>query len=245
MTAAHAAYARYIPAAWASLRSQSHRDWTWRVQVDGPPGDVLDALVACGAAADDRVRTAAHGTGEGPAVARNIALGMCTASLVQNLDADDELEDHALATLTDALGAHPWAGFAVGHARDLFPDGTLRSHSLPLSTGVLQRGALPAAWTTTPPEAYRLPVHPAGVMWHRSLLLALGGWSALRGVEDTATLMAGSALAAGVLIDTPTLRYRRHGTQRSLEKSDFSGGGGAVFPDSTTSRSPRSGVPVA
>ncbi|WP_261575187.1 hypothetical protein [Frankia gtarii] len=27
-----------------------------------------------------------------------------------------------------------------------------------------------------------------GAMWRRALLLALGGWAALRGVEDTATL---------------------------------------------------------
>ncbi|WP_261564909.1 hypothetical protein [Frankia gtarii] len=34
-------------------------------------------------------------------------------------------------------------------------------------------------------------------------------------VLDTATLIAGSALATGILLDIPTLCYRRHDAQRS------------------------------
>ncbi|WP_131785433.1 glycosyltransferase [Protofrankia symbiont of Coriaria ruscifolia] len=225
LTAVHAGYARYLPAAWTSLADQSHPDWTWHVQIDGLAGPARKALAACGALTDPRVRVAAHGTLEGPAVARNIALGRCDAPVVQNLDADDELEAHTLASLTDALREHPSAGFAVGHARDLFPDGTLRDCPLPLRPGVLPRGTLLAAWST---DGDHPPVHPAGVMWQRSLLLALGGWSALHRIEDTATLIAASALADGVLIDTPTLRYRRHGAQRSRQISEFSGGGGQI-----------------
>jgi hypothetical protein len=62
-------------------------------------------------------------------------------------------------------------------------------------------------------------------MWRRNLLIAVGGWAALRGVEDTATLIAGSALAPGVLLDVPTLRYRRHEAQLSRNLENFSGGG--------------------
>jgi hypothetical protein len=62
-------------------------------------------------------------------------------------------------------------------------------------------------------------------MWHRELLLDLGGWSAMRGMEDTGTLMAASARAAGVLLDVPTLRYRRHPGQISRSASKFVGGG--------------------
>ncbi len=229
VTAAHLDYARYLPAAWESLRRQTSPHWTWRLQLDGPPDETaeLDAILdACGASADGRVSIGRHGTREGPAVTRNIALGGCIEQFVQNLDADDELEPHTLAALRGALTAHPTAGYAVGHARDLRPDGTLEPAPLDLPPGELARGALAVRWQAKLATGRVLPpVHPAGVMWRRTLLITLGGWSALRGVEDTATLLAGSALATGVLLDLPTLRYRQHDAQHSRQHEKFSGGG--------------------
>ncbi len=180
LTAVHAGYTRYLPAAWRSLCAQTHTDWTWFVQVDGARSpEVTAALIGCGAADDPRLRLAFNGTREGPAITRNIALGRISATLVQNLDADDELEPTALAALSTALDAEPSAGFAVGPARDLLTSGELRSFPWDFTAGSLPRGALLEAWNTTP-GAYRLPVHPAGVMWRRDLLLAAGGWAALR-----------------------------------------------------------------
>ncbi|WP_053726467.1 glycosyltransferase [Streptomyces sp. WM6378] len=97
VTAVHAPYSAFLPLAWQSLLDQSHTAWRWLVQIDGPPADVLDALTGCGAAADPRVAIASHGTTEGPAVTRNVALGRTTAPFVQNVDADDELELEALS----------------------------------------------------------------------------------------------------------------------------------------------------
>ncbi|MFC7221200.1 glycosyltransferase family 2 protein [Streptomyces polyrhachis] len=223
VTAVHAQYARYLPAAWASLRAQSHPEWSWLVQIDGPDAAaVREVLAACGAAADRRVSVRAHGTPEGPGTARNIALGRSGAPLVQNLDADDELEPPALAVLVRALAADARLGFAVGRARDLTENGELREFTLPLPAGTLRRGALLAAWDRDPDG--RLPVHPAGVMWRRALLVELGGWSALGYMEDTGTLIPASAWADGVLVGSPTLRYRKHAGQRS-STPDFDGGG--------------------
>ena len=222
VTAVHAPYARFLASVWSSLDAQSHREWTWLVQIDGPDKAVRDALEACGAATDPRVRVAVNGTSEGPAVTRNLALARADAPLIQNVDADDELEPGTLSVLVTALAEHPGAGFAVGHARDLLPDGQLRGHALPLSPGPIARGALLDAWRGT------LPVHPAGAMWRRSLLLALGGWSALYGMEDTGLLMAASATSEGVLVDAPTLRYRKHADQTSAQPSLFAGAGEQV-----------------
>jgi glycosyltransferase involved in cell wall biosynthesis len=219
VTAVHAPYAAYLPALWESLRGQTHRDWSWLVQIDGPSEAVRKTLDACGAAADRRVHVAGNGTGEGPAVTRNVALGRGRAPLVQNADADDVLERQALEALSAGLAAHPSAGFAVGHARDLRRDGRLVSHELPVPPGLLERGTLLRTWRN------RLPVHPAGAMWRRQLLTGLGGWAALHGMEDTGALMAASAVADGVLVDVDTLRYRRHPGQRSRQKSEFAGGG--------------------
>ncbi|MDI3405318.1 glycosyltransferase [Streptomyces cavernicola] len=225
VTAVHAPHAGFLPDAWRSLLAQSHDDWTWLVQTDGPDDAVHKTLASCGAAYDPRVRIDGNGTSEGPAVTRNLALGRAHAPLVQNLDADDELEPDALSLLAGELESAPELGFAVGRARDLLPDGTLVDHALPVRPGLLPRGALLTGWATDGRGPYRLPVHPAGTMWRRSLLLTLGGWSALRGMEDTGLLMAASAAGPGLLLDQPTLRYRKHVGQTSTAPSEFRGGG--------------------
>lgn len=229
VTAVHSAYAEFLPAADASLRSQTHARWRWLVQVDGPTADsVRTALAVSGASSDPRVVVDCSGTFVGPAVARNQALARSDAHWVQNLDADDQLEPGAVEALASAVCEHPSAGFAVGRARDLLPDGRLVEHDLPVRPGPQPRGALPAAWLDRPADdgRYRLPVHPAGVLWHRLLVVHLGGWSALFGMEDTGLLMAASAAAEGVVVDTPTLRYRKHPRQlsASAQRADFDGG---------------------
>ncbi|MFE3445941.1 glycosyltransferase family 2 protein [Nocardia sp. NPDC059180] len=224
VTAVHADYARFLPAAWESLRAQTHTAWAWLVQIDGPASAVRTALVGCGAAEDARVRIATNGTREGPAVTRNVALGRTTAPFIQNLDADDELEPGALTALATALDTHPVAGFAVGQARDLLGSGDLVEFPLPFTPGPIARGALVSHWETEPGR-YLLPVHPAGVMWRRDLLLAAGGWSALYNMEDTGLLMTASALAPGIVVEEVTLRYRRHRNQRSTQTTNFEGGG--------------------
>ncbi|MGH3864491.1 glycosyltransferase [Actinokineospora sp.] len=228
VTAVHSGYARFLPDAWRSLRSQSYPRWTWLLQVDGADDtEVRAALAECGALSDPRLRLAANGTREGTAVTRNVALGRGTAPLVQTLDADDLLEPRAIAVLADALRARPAAGYAAGHARDLLPTGELREHHLSLRTGPIARGALVGEWVTEPGR-YRVPLHPAGVMWRRELVVVAGGWSGLRSMEDTGLLMAVSAIAEGVLVEQNTLRYRKHPAQQSAKRSKFIGGGAQI-----------------
>ncbi|MEU2719720.1 glycosyltransferase family A protein [Streptomyces smyrnaeus] len=215
VTAVHAAYASFLPNLWKSLREQTHPRWTWWVEIDGDADEVTEVLSGCGAALDPRVRVGAHGGAPlGPAIVRNLALHRGRGRYVQTADADDELEPEALSLLVAALAEHPGTGFALGQARDLLPDGRLRTVPLPLPPGLLERGTLAAHWTTTE-EAYRVPVHPAGAMYVRELVTLLGGWQAAEGMEDTALLMAASAATPGVLLPQATLRYRRHADQRS------------------------------
>jgi hypothetical protein len=223
VTAAHAPHAGFVASAWDSLRAQTMTDWSWSVQIDGPPNPVLAALAECGAADNDQVQVAVNGTQEGPAVSRNVALGRSRAPLVQNLDVDDKLEPDALATLAGALADSPDAGFAFGHARDLLPNGDLLTHPLPLQPGLIPRGQLVERWAPAS-DGYRVPAHPAGVMWRRSLLLVTGGWPALHRMEDTGLLMSASALAPAILVDKPTLQYRKHSGQVSANTSVFEGG---------------------
>ncbi|WP_040695771.1 glycosyltransferase family A protein [Nocardia vinacea] len=225
VTAVHSSYARYLPAAWRSLCAQTHQDWRWLIQVDDEsPASVLAALGDCGAADDPRISLAVNGSHESPAITRNVALGRATAPLIQNLDADDELAPTALAALSAALLAHPTAGFAVGPTQDLLSSGELVEFPLPFEPGLLPRGVLVRAWSAD----HRLPVHPAGVMWRRELLLITGGWAAMRGMEDTGLLISASAIAPGVVVDTITLRYRKHRQQLSSRTIFFEGQGDQI-----------------
>lgn len=223
VTAVHAAYARFLPAAWKSLQEQTFHEWRWLIQVDGSVSDVESSLIACGAGDDPRVSLAANGTRVGTAITRNVALGRATAPLIQNLDADDELEPTALHTLSSALTTHPGTGFAAGPARDLLVSGALIEVAIPFPPGRIPRGALLDAWISHP--SARLPVHPAGIMWHRDLLITLGGWTAFHTMEDTGLLMAASATTSAVIVEQPVLRYRRHRAQTSTKTSSFEGGG--------------------
>ncbi|GAB3668390.1 glycosyltransferase family 2 protein [Actinocorallia lasiicapitis] len=222
LTAVHEPNARFLADAWRSLRAQDHTDWTWFVQLDGAPEPMLDALKACGAAADPRVEIDAHLVRVAPANARNLALARGDAPLVQNLDGDDLLEPSALTLLSTALAAVPEAGYAAGRARDLHADGSLRDVDLPLKPGIIPPGAIADAWRTSP-EDYRVPLHPAGVMWRRDAIRA--GWPALHGMEDTGLLIMVARDRPGILLDAPTLRYRLHPGQSSREPRIFAGGG--------------------
>lgn len=222
VTAVHAAYGHFLPAAWQSLRAQTFSEWRWLVQVDGPLGEVHERLLDCGALDDTRVSLEANGIRAGAAITRNVALGRTTIPLIQNLDADDELEPTALTELRTALQCCPDAGFAAGPARDLLLSGELREVPIPVPPGRAARGTLVDAWAHS---AGRLPIHPAGVMWRRELLVTLGGWAAFHGMEDTGLLIAASATAAAVVVRGPTLRYRRHRAQTSTRSSGFRGGG--------------------
>jgi hypothetical protein len=51
MTAGNAAYARFLPPAWAPLRAHTHTSRTWVMEIDGPgtARPVREALSRCAA----------------------------------------------------------------------------------------------------------------------------------------------------------------------------------------------------
>lgn len=201
-----------------SLRAQrglGPAGWEWVVQFDGPAPELPPELAEAEAAGLLRVAASRRPGGGGPAEARNRGLARCRAAMVQNLDADDELEPSALAVLSDALLRRPTAAYAAGDARDLLPDGSLHSVPLELLPGVLAPGAIYHRWRTEPASAYSVPLHPAGIMWRRSALWEFGCWPALWGMDDTALLMVISSVREGVYVAADTLRYRRHAGQLS------------------------------
>jgi hypothetical protein len=163
---------------------------------------------------DPRVRIAFNGQRLGPATSRNRALARAAARYVQNLDVDDQLLPGALTTLAALLDRHAEAAFAFGCAVDAHPDGTTREIAPPFAPGLVVAGHIPACWRSEAGD-YRVPIHPAGIMWRRETLFVVGGWTALWAVDDTALLMAASALFDAVCTHKPTFLYRRHAAQLS------------------------------
>jgi hypothetical protein len=77
---------------------------------------------------------------------------------------------------------------------DLLPDGTTVGFDSDPPAGRLERGTIVGHWRT---HNYRLPVHPTTVCIRRSLVMALGGWMAVPGSEDTGMLVAAGAVSVG------------------------------------------------
>ncbi len=218
ITAVHPPSLPYLAAAHASLVAQrmpAGWSWEWLRQEDGPTGATVG---------DEDPRTSA-GTGRkgGPAIARNLALARARGALIRVLDADDVLTPGALARDIGALMSHPDANWATSRALDLTPDGSTKFPPAARPDGPLSDGPLRGADVVRyfQEHGYRLLVHPATLCVRRDMLVALGGWMALPGGEDTGLLLAAAAISDGYFTDEPGLLYRKHDAQATAA-SDWS-----------------------
>ncbi|MFI9788999.1 glycosyltransferase family 2 protein [Kitasatospora sp. NPDC051984] len=218
VTPVHAAALRYLPTAYESLAAQilpDGWDWEWLIQVDGGDGSEVPA----GLRTDLRVKPGGSRTG-GPGVARTMAWGRSSGTLVKVLDADDVLTPGALGRDIDVLEQHPDVGWTVSRVLDLMPDGTLRHYTLgDPDGGRMTRGALFDYWSTS----HRPQVHPATLCVRADLLALAGGWMALPASEDTALLMALDVLSNGYFIEETGLHYRKHPEQTTAHASHTKG----------------------
>jgi len=105
----------FLPAAVDSLRSQSMTDWELVVIDDGSPGDAEAALGD--ALSDPRVRLEILPRNGGLGAALNRGLELTSAPYVAYLPSDDLYFAEHLATLADALDAHPDSPLACAGIR--------------------------------------------------------------------------------------------------------------------------------
>ncbi len=97
--------APWIGDALASVRAQTHRDWSLVLVDDGSVDATVDAATGF---ADPRIRLLRQ-VNAGVAVARNRGLTASASDAILFLDADDWLAPEALARLAGALGQAPTA----------------------------------------------------------------------------------------------------------------------------------------
>jgi glycosyltransferase involved in cell wall biosynthesis len=215
LTAAYNADAALLLEAYNSIDAAvGSLTWEWIIQFDGD-AIALDEKIT----SDKRVKLSANGRHCGAAVTRNIALTRCCGKFVQNLDADDILLPTAIVDLSAALFAHHDSVLAFGRHLELMTDGTTNIYPSVLSPGVVPAGLVFEKWM----NCTFLPIHPAGILWRKDVILAYGGWAALPAGEDTALLVAATQHHTCVFIDRQTFVYRRHADQFSHSQGFIEG----------------------
>ncbi len=188
-----------LPAGWA---------WEWVVQEDGRGGAAAAILP------DDPRISFGDGRPGGVAITRNLALSRARGEYVKNLDQDDVLIPGVLARDIAVLGADPEVYWTTSRALDLLPDGSTAGVETDPEGGRLEIGFVPEQWRA---RGYRLTVHPATLCLRRELAVALGGWMAVPGSDDTGLLVAASTLCAGYFHREPGLLYRKWPGQESAQ----------------------------
>lgn len=201
----------HLSAAYDSLRQQVMPpgwEWEWIVQEDGTSKIAEEILPK-----DDRIRFG-YGRHGGVAITRNLALSQCKGELVKNLDQDDVLCAGVLERDSTVLSKHGDVAWTTSRVLDLLPDGSTIGFDNDPPEGKLEPGTVVDHWRS---HNYRLPVHPTTICIRRRLAVALGGWMAVPGSDDTGLLTAASVVSAGYFHGEVGLLYRKWPGQGSAQ----------------------------
>lgn len=198
---------RFLGELYESIKRQDLPDgsWEWLLQVDTDHEIHLDVDLD-----DPHVHVRYNGVQQGAAGTRNMALNRVRGRYVRNIDDDDVLPPNALAPAIEIAESDARIGYVTGPVIDLMDDGSLVDFPDDLPPGEIAIGTLVDAWRD---RDYFGVVHPTCLFVRTGLVLALGGWTALAGSEDTALLMCLNTVALGWQLPTPVLYYRKHSGQ--------------------------------
>jgi hypothetical protein len=205
--------ADYIGEAYDSLAVQELPEgwrWEWLVQQDGPEGAVPLPPD------DSRISFRVSNRWGRQALARNIALSRAQGDLIKVLDADDMLTPGSLARDIDVLSSRLEITWTLARSLNYLPDGTTTRFPANPEPGPIDQDVIFPYWETHGEP----PVHPASLCVRRQALLALGGWMAVPGAEDTGLLLALNATSTGYFIDEPGLLHRRWPGQTTASRPD-------------------------
>jgi GT2 family glycosyltransferase/SAM-dependent methyltransferase len=113
----------YLRRAIESVLAQTYPHWELCVADDGSTAEHVRPVLEEYAARDDRVKLAPPGRHGGIAAASNAALALASGRYVALLDHDDEIAEHALYRMAQAIVADPTADMLYSDEDKLQPDG--------------------------------------------------------------------------------------------------------------------------
>lgn len=192
VTASYDPVPEYLEAAYESVVSQEMPyGWSleWVVQEDGAKGRRANEILP-----DHALIQLGGGRKLGVSHTRNLALARATGELIKNLDQDDVLTPGVLARDIDVLTKNADIQWVTSAALDLLEDGSTVAIGSDPPAGRINRGHLVNWWRD---RQYSLPVHPTTLCIRRPLAVALGGWMAMPGSDDTGLLIAASVVSPG------------------------------------------------
>jgi glycosyltransferase involved in cell wall biosynthesis len=194
--------ARFLAAAVASVRAQTHRDCECILVNDGSTDDT--AAVAATLA----VRTIDQ-PNRGVSEARNAGLAVAAGELVVFLDADDELLPDAIRRGTTVLASDPDADAVVGRCQPIDADGGPRlAFHAPIDAARLYDEWLLRNFVWTPGAA----------MFRRRALDRIGGFpSRLGPAADYAVYLRLARESRVRFVDEALVRYRQHDASMSRD----------------------------
>ena len=202
---------------WASLKAQTHTDWTWVVWDDSP--DDLTWRHLWGLAADERHRLTAHRSmtpsGGNIGKVKRQAFMVAEGDILVELDHDDELTPDALALIAEAF-EDPEVGFAYSDWCEIndrgewcrYPEGWAFGYGSDYEIA-------PGQWVMRAPEINRTtmshivsaPNHVRA--WRASVYRALGGHDPTLPVADDYDLCVRTILETK-WVHIPRMIYRQH-----------------------------------
>jgi GT2 family glycosyltransferase len=113
----------YLRLAIDSVLRQTYPHWELCIADDGSTAEHVRPVLEEYAAEDDRIRLASPGRHGGIAAASNAALNLATGDYVALLDHDDEIAEHALYRMAQAIVADPSADMLYSDEDKLSPGG--------------------------------------------------------------------------------------------------------------------------
>lgn len=213
---------------WASLKAQSHRDWSWWVYDDSPIEHIGVQRQVYGYQSDERhvvnyMRPYAASGGNIGFAKRN-AFRWARADVLVELDHDDELTPDALEIIA-AKFANPEVGFVYSDWCEILPDG--------------QSGIYPDGWAFGFGDKYWDNEHNVWAMkappinsvtlghivsapnhvraWRASTYRELGGHDPQLEVADDYDLVVRTALATQCVY-IPKMIYKQHIGEHSAQR---------------------------
>ncbi|HTF52517.1 MAG TPA: glycosyltransferase family A protein [Pseudonocardia sp.] len=203
ITAAYDPVPEYLEAAYESVVSQKLPDsWSleWVVQEDGTEGRRANEILP-----DHSLIQLGGGRKLGVSHTRNLALARAGGELIKNLDQDDVLTPGVIARDIEVLTKNADIQWVTSAALDLLEDGSTVAIGSDPPAGRINRGYLVDWWRE---RHYSLPVHPTTLCIRRPLAVALGGWMAIPGSDDTGLLIAASVVSPGYFHGEAGLLWR-------------------------------------